>query len=248
MTKLEDLLKALLTNSLKRSPKKCQLFRKELQFMCNTIFIHEIRVCIRPFYHGLEAIQRLILPTTVKDCKSFAGMVNILSIFCPDLQKILKPIYDLTRKDRKFIWGQEQQSAFDEIKNRLQKPPVLHLPGGKGRFHLYLDTSKYAMVSALYQIQNGEPKLIAYASKRLQEAAKIYSIKQLEMCGLAINILSFVHLLRKVDFDAIVNHLALVHILKSKAEPATTRIKRLLEVLSAYSFNLYYMKGKHDIE
>ena len=67
------------------------------------------------------------------------------------------------------------------------------------------------------------------------------------MCGLAINIASFAHLLKKVDFDAIVDHLALVHILKSKTEPATSRIKRLLEVLSAYSFNLYYMKGKDMI-
>ena len=49
------------------------------------------------------------------------------------------------------------------------------------------------------------------------------------------------------NFDAIVDHLALVHILKSKTEPATSRIKRLLEVLSAYSFNLYYMKGKDMI-
>ena len=67
------------------------------------------------------------------------------------------------------------------------------------------------------------------------------------MCGLAINITSFAHLLKKVDFDTIVDHLALVHILKSKTEPATPRIKRLLEVLSAYSFNLYYMKGKDMI-
>ena len=67
------------------------------------------------------------------------------------------------------------------------------------------------------------------------------------MCGLAINIMSFAHLLKRVDFDAIVNHLALVHILKSKTEPATARIKRLLEVLSTYSFNLYYMKGKDMI-
>ena len=158
-------------------------------------------------------------------------MVNFLSIFCQDLQNLLKPIYDLTRKGRPFVWQQEQQTAFEEIKSRLQKPPILHLPDGKGRFHLYSDTSKYATGSALYQIQNGKPKLIAYASKRLPEAARNYSITELEMCGLA-------HLLRKVDFDAIVDHLALVYILKSKTEPATPRIKRLLEVLSAYSFNL----------
>ena len=89
--------------------------------------------------------------------------------------------------------------------------------------------------------------MIAYASKRLPEVARDYSITELEMCGLAIYISSFVHLLKKVNFDAIVDHLELVHVLKSKAELATAKIKRLLEVLSVYSFNLYYMKSKHMI-
>ena len=117
MRKLEDLLKALFKNGLKISPKKCQLFRKELQYMGNTIFIQEMRVWVRPLCSRLDAIQKL----------------------------------------------------------------------------------------------------------------------------------SFAHLLKREDFDAIVDHLALVHILKSKTEPVTTRIKRLSEVLSTYSFNLYYMIGKHMI-
>ena len=106
------------------------------------------------------------------------------------------------------------------------------MPDKIGRFQLYSDTSKYAMGSALYQIQNGNPQLIAYARKRLPEVACNYSITELEMCGLAINIASFAHLLQKVDFNAVVDHLAIMHIMRSKAEPATTRIKRLLEVLS----------------
>ena len=138
-------------------------------------------------------------------------MVDFVIIFCPELQKLLKPIYDLTRKGKQFVWGIEQQNVFDEIKQRLQKLPVLHMPNKVGRFQLYSDTSKYAMGSALYQIQNGKPKFITYASKRLPEAACNYSITELEMCGLAINIASFVHLLRKVDFDAVVDHLAITH-------------------------------------
>ena len=77
----------------------------------------------------------------------------------------------------------------------------------------------------LYQIQNGKPKLIAYMSKRLPEVAKTYSITELELCGLAINIASFCFLLKRVDFDAKVDHLVLTHIIKSKAEQATTTIK-----------------------
>ena len=242
--KLEDLLKGLRKNGLKISPKKCQLFKTDLKYMGNTIFIRNKRVCVRPLRSRIEAIQKLKPPTMIKGCRSFVGMVNFVSLFCPVLQKLLKPIYDLTRKGRQFLWGKEQQQAFAEIKHRLQRPPVLHLPDRHGRFQLYSDTSKFTTGSALYQVQNGQPRLIAYASKRMPEAAKNYSITELEMCGLAMNIATFLHLLKKVDFDAIVDHLAITHIMRSKAEPATTRIKRLLELLSPYSFNLYYIKGK----
>ena len=147
----------------------------------------------------------------------------------------------LGRTDHLFE-EKEQQDSFEGIKCRLNKPPVLHMPNTTDRFHLYSDTSKFATGSALYQIQNGKPKLIVYAGKILPEAMKNYSISELELCELAINIASFSHLLKRVDFDAIVHQLCLTHIIKSKAEPATIRIKRLLELISSYLFNLYYHK------
>ena len=98
--KLEDLLKALHKNGLKISQKKCQLFKNDLQYMCNTIFIRNKRVHVKPLRSRIKAIQKLEPPTTIKGYKSFVGMVNFVSIFCPELQKLLKPIYDLTRKGR----------------------------------------------------------------------------------------------------------------------------------------------------
>ena len=199
-------------------------------------------MCVRPIRSRIDAIQQLKPPTNVKGCRSFARMVTFVSIFCPELQKFLKPIYDLTKKGRHFIWGEKQQKAFEEIKARLQKPLVLSMPDKRDRFILYFDTSKHATGSALYQTQDGSPRLIACVSKRMPEAAKNYSITELEMCGLVINIASFAHLLKRVDFDAVVDYLAIMHIMRSKAEPATNRIKRFLEILSSYSFNLYYIK------
>ena len=78
------------------------------------------------------------------------------------------------------------------------------MPNTTGRFHLYSYRSKFVTGSVLYQIQNRKPKLIAYASKRLPEAAKNYSITELELCKLAINIASVSHLLKRVDFDVVV--------------------------------------------
>ena len=104
IAKLEDFLKAL-KNGLKISPKKCQLFRQELQYMGDTLFIKDSRVCGKPLKSRLEAIQKLKPPMTVKRCRSFMGIVNFLSLFfSPELQKLLKPIYNLTRKGRQLIW------------------------------------------------------------------------------------------------------------------------------------------------
>ena len=126
MAKLEDLLKALLMNGLKISPKKCQLFKTELQYMGNVIILKDRKVCVKPLRSRLESIQKLHLPTIPKGCRSFVGMVNFLKHVLPqNCKNLLKPIYDLTRKGRQFIWGEEQQIAFEEIKHRLIRPPIL---------------------------------------------------------------------------------------------------------------------------
>ena len=66
MAKLEDILKALLKNGLKKSPKKCQLFKTEWQYMGAVIFIKDRKDCVKPLRHRLEAIQKLQPPTTPK--------------------------------------------------------------------------------------------------------------------------------------------------------------------------------------
>ena len=137
MAKLEDLLRVLLKDGLKISPKKCQFFRTNLHYMGNEIFKQNKRVCVQPLRSRLETIQKLQPLAMVKGCRSFSGMVNFLSMFCPELQKLLKPIYNLTRKERPFILGNEQQDSFEEIKCKLIKPPVIHMPNKTGRFHLF---------------------------------------------------------------------------------------------------------------
>ena len=78
--KLEDMFTALCKNGLKCSPKKCQLFKTDLQYMSNTIFIRNKRVCVRPLRNWTEVIQKLEPPKTIKGCRSFTGIVNFVSI------------------------------------------------------------------------------------------------------------------------------------------------------------------------
>ena len=95
----------------------------------------------------------------------------------PRTMNIIKPIYNITRKGKPFVWGKKQQDPCEEIKCRLIKPTVLHMPKASGRFHLYSDTSTFANGSVLYQTHNDKPKLITYVSKRLPKAAKIIPLQ-----------------------------------------------------------------------
>ena len=244
---LEQLLKSMCKNGLRLSPKKCQLFKTNLIYMGNEFTITKRTMTITPLRSRTEAINKIPTLRTPKQCKSFCGVVNYLSLFCPDLQKLLKPIVELTRKGRPFIWGDAQEKAFREVKLRLKNPPVLHLPKTDGRFILYSDTSIEGTGSSLWQIQEGKPKLIGYASKTLPEACSRYSVTELEMTGLLVNMNLWKNLLKHREFDAAVDHAAVAQIMKAKTEPATTRIMRLLDRLSAYSFNLYYVKGRDMI-
>ena len=244
---LEQLLKAMCKNCLKLSPKKCQLFKTKLTYMGNEFVIVEKNMTITPLRSRTEALHKIPTPRTAKQCKSFCSFVNYLSLFCPDLQILLRPIGELTQKERPFVWGKEQETAFIEVKKRLTNPPVLHLPKAEGRFILYSDTSKEGTGSSLWQIQEGKPKLLGYASKTLPEACTRYSATELEMAGLLVNMNLWKNLLKHCEFDAAVDHVAVTQILKAKTEPATTRIMRLLDRLAAYSFNLYYVKGRDMI-
>ena len=247
MDRILDMLKGLVEHGLKLSPKKCQFFRDELVYMGNIFRTGQKGITITPIKTRQEAILNTPTPTTAKECKSFCGVVNYVSLFCPNLQKLLAPIYDLTRKGRPFVWTDLHTHNFEIIKKQMASPPVLTLPTSTGRYILYSDTSKLHTGCALWQVQNGKPRLVGYSSKSLPKACANYGITELEMTGLLYNMLQWKYWLGKKDFDAAVDHRAIPYIMKAKHLPTTDRITRLLEGLNAFTFHLYYVKGKDMI-
>ena len=150
-------------------------------------------------------------------------------------------------KEYPFDGGKSKKKHIQEVKHRISRLPVLHLPRAIGRLVLFSDTSKVGTGSSLWQYQDGKPCLIGYVSKTLPEACSRYSVTELEMTGLLVNMGLWKNILKHREFDAAVDHVAVTQILKAKTEPASNRIMRLLDRLSAYSFNLYYLKGKDMI-
>ena len=241
---LTDLFKALIRNGLKISPRKCKLFKTSLVYMGHQVSIIDGIPHITPVKSRVDAIVKLDPPKSPKNCKQFCGMVNYLSMFLKDLQTKLIPIYHLTKKGVPFHWGELQQKAFEQIKKDLTESPVLAMPNSEGHMVLVSDTSKIACGSALYQEQKGRYRLIAYFSKKLPLSAQRYSISELELTGIYANVLAFKHLLRNVHFTLYCDHSALVHIMNGKKEPPTLRLKKLIENLSDFKFDIKFLRGK----
>ena len=109
---------------------------------------------------------------------------------------------------------------------------------------MYSDTSCTHAGSALWQIQDGKPCLLGYASKTLPAASKNYSVTELEMTGMLINLHSWRNYIHIIEIDVAIDHKAVVQIMKAKHPPRTDRVSVLLGKLLDKPFDLYYVKGK----
>ena len=136
-----DLFKVLRKYGLILSP-KYQFFNKKIVYMGLEFQIQGDKVCYTPLKDKCDAIRNLESPKTLRQTRTFCGMVNFLSSFLPNLQRLLIPIYDLQKKAKKFKWTDKAEKAFNKIKKLLVCPPVLKAPTPDGLFRLKSDTSR----------------------------------------------------------------------------------------------------------
>jgi len=142
--------------------------------------------CIREGnLRSIDAINKIVAPTNKTELQSLIGKVNFIRRFISNLSgKIhaFSPLLKL-KADQEFVWGKEQQSALDEIKNYLMKPPVLVPPQQGKPFKLYLSTDGVVISSALIQEFEGKERVIYYLSRKLIDAETRYSaIEKLCLC------------------------------------------------------------------
>ena len=241
---LSKILEAIESYGLKISPKKTKLFQQKVVYMGHEVLITPTGPAIKPLATRIDAIVALKAPTNKRECRRFCGMVLYLSSFMPKLQELLTPIRKVARATGNFEWKPEQEKAFQEVKSLLVKAPILSMPKSHGKFILYSDTSITGTGSSLWQVQDGQEKLIGYYSKCLPPCCSRYSVSELELFGACLNIAAFKYLLQSNHFQICVDHGSLVQIMKSKNQPPTLRLAKMIEKLSRYSFDFCYRKGK----
>ncbi|GJU73112.1 putative nucleotidyltransferase, ribonuclease H [Tanacetum coccineum] len=152
---------------------KCEFWLREVQFLGHVINGNGIHVDPSK----IEAVKNWKAPRTPTEVRSFLGLAGYYRRFIEDFSKIAKSLTILTQKSKTFDWGEEQELAFQTLKDKLCNAPVLALPDGPEDFVVYCDASGIGLGCVLMQ----RGKVIAYASRQLKIHEKNYTTHDLEL-------------------------------------------------------------------
>ncbi|CAB5195545.1 unnamed protein product [Rhizophagus irregularis] len=181
MEHVEKVLKKLQENNLIIKLKKCRFLERNIEFLGHIVGNDGLR----PDDKKIEKIKEMKAPTTVKEVRSFLGLCSYYRKFVKNFSKIARPISDLRKKGIPFIWGREQQEAFEKLKEKLIQYPILRHPDWKKEFLLITDASGKGLGAVLSQKdEKGKEVVIAYASRSLLPAEENYPITELECLGI----------------------------------------------------------------
>ena len=162
-------------------PKKCKFTREKIKYL-GKIISHN-SVVMDPV--KLKGIRDWPTPTTVKQVWLFLGFGNYYQRFIQKFAHLAQPLNNLLKKDVKFECNQECQIAFDLLKRKFSKEPVLMMPDPTKPFQIKTDASKYAFRAVLTQLDsNGSWHLIAFLSKTFSETKRNYNVYDRELLAI----------------------------------------------------------------
>jgi hypothetical protein len=166
---------------LKMNPNKCAFGVLAGEFL--GFLVHEGGIEVGK--KSMKAIDEIVPPTNFKELQSLPGKINFVRRFISNLSQKVLPFSLLLRikKDRKFVSGDEQQKAFNGIKEYMKEPPVLVPPQLNKPFKLYVAAHTQTIGSALIQEFEGKERVVAYLSRRLLDPETRYSaVEKLCLC------------------------------------------------------------------
>jgi hypothetical protein len=134
-------------HGLKMNPNKCAFGLLAGEFL--GFLVHEGGIEVGK--KSMKAIDEVVPPTNLKELQSLLGKINFVRRFISNLSQKVLPFSPLLRlkKDQKFVWGDEQQKALNEIKEYMKEPPVLVPPQLNKPFKLYVSANTQTIGSAL---------------------------------------------------------------------------------------------------
>jgi hypothetical protein len=238
LERLRMLLQRLHDANLKLKPSKCRLFQTAVSFLGYVVSADGISTDPRK----IEAVQQWTQPNRLRHVRSFLGLCSYYRRFVPDFSTIAAPLHALTQKGRAFVWTAECQTAFDELKRRLTESPVLALPRDGCRYIVDTDASDHGIGAVLQQEQEGEERVIAYASRLYSDSEKRYCVTRKELLAVVYFLRYFRQYLLGAEFLVRTDHAALQWLRKTP-QPIGQQA-RWLEILESFQFTVVHRPGR----
>lgn len=239
---LRQVFQRLKDVGLQAKPSKCSFELEEIELLGHIVSAKGLR----PLPAKVEAITNLERPKDVKSVRTFLGMTGYYQNHVPDYAKVASPLTELTKKNHPFIWGEEQQEAFDILKRALVNAPILAHPDPQRPYALYTDASDKAVGAILVQKdEDDQEKVIAYLSHKLSGPQLRWPTIEKEAFAIVYALRKFHCYLWGAKFEIHTDHRPLRSLFK--AEIKNAKIQRWALNISAYSAPILYHPGKLNI-
>ncbi|KAJ9563463.1 hypothetical protein OSB04_008623 [Centaurea solstitialis] len=234
---LREVLEVLRKEKLYAKFSKCDFWLQEVQFLGHLVNREGIKVDPAK----VEAVMKWETPKTPTEVRSFLGLAGYYRRFIQDFSKIAVPLTRLTRKSERFVWGDEQEAAFDTLRRKLCEAPVLTLPEGVEDLTVYCDASYHGLGCVLMQ----RGRVIAYASRQLKTHEVNYPTHDLELAAVVFALKLWRHYLYGVHCTIFTDHKSLRYFMEQ--QNLNMRQRRWLEVVKDYDCEILYHPGKANV-
>lgn len=255
--RLMKVLKRIADFGLKLSPSKCKFFQTKVKYLGHVISAQGIQ----PDPDKVAAIREWPRPQTVRELRSFLGFTGYYRRFVRDYSRLVRPLNDLLKgefasrhKSQNHwkrpkspsltnLWSSSCQEAFELIIEKLTSAPVLGFADWRLPYVVHTDASTTGLGAVLYQVQDGQSRVVAYASRGLSKSEKNYPAHKLEFLALKWAISEkFNDYLYGATFKVWTDNNPLTYVLTSAKLDATSH--RWLAALSVYDFDIHYKSGQ----
>ena len=235
---ISQVAKALKEANLRIKPSKCKWFASKLNILGHVVSGEGVAMETGK----IKAISEREPPKTVKQIQQFLGICNYYRRFIKEYAKIAQPLFKLLKTEEKFVWGEEQTTAFERLKMELVSYPILRQPDLSKPFIVYTDASGYALGAVLSQKDDENREYVcAYVSRLLKGAEVHYGITEKECLAVVWAIKQFRIYIYGTKFLVVTDHSALAWLMNI-TEPAA-RLARWAIYLQAYEFEIMHRKG-----
>ena len=235
---LKEVFERLVHNKLKLRLDKCEFLQSQVKYLGFNVTSKGIRADDK----GIEAVQNFPTPEKIQTVQSLVGLCLYFRRFIKDFSIIAKPLYDLLRKDKKFIFGEKELDCFLILKEKLLHSPVLAICDYKHETELHCDASSVGFGAVLMQKKDdGKSHPIFFFSKRTTETESKYHSFELETLAIIYALRRFRIYLQGRQFKIVTDCNSLTLTL-NKVE-LNPRIARWALEMQNYDYELIHRSG-----